>query len=89
MESKGSSSFLPTNHQISLSLTNERRRMIDSLACKISNANGGVIANSDFSTKAVDWGMPLTSMKGRYILKSTTRMDLHIPNVSNVSILRA
>lgn len=77
------SCYLTPNQSIA-----DYRRMIDSLEDEVRNTSGGIIVTGDFNARAVEWGMPRTNTRGRYVLEMAARTGLHILNVGNVSTFR-
>lgn len=77
------SCYLTPNQSIA-----DYRQMVDSLEDEIMNITGGVIVCGDFNARAVEWGLPQTNTRGRYVLEMAARLGLHILNTGGVTTFR-
>lgn len=64
------------------------RDKLDDLEDKIRGLEGRVVVAGDFNAKGVEWGMPDTNPRGRYLLEMAARTGLAVLNVGNSPTFR-
>lgn len=69
-------------------LIQQFRNRVDNLEDAILRVTGKVVMGGDFNAQAVEWGMPVTDTRGRYILEMAARTGLTVLNVGNISTFR-
>ena len=66
----------------------EFHEKVDKLEDTIREMGGPCVVAGDFNAKAVEWGMPATCARGRYVLEMAARVGLAVVNVGGVSTFR-
>lgn len=64
------------------------RDKIDMLEEEIRGSIGKVVVAGDFNAKGVEWGMPETDSRARYVLEMTARTGLSVLNAGNTPTFR-
>ncbi|XP_073972947.1 uncharacterized protein [Rhodnius prolixus] len=66
----------------------EFRRKLNSLEDDIRVRGGRILVVGDLNAKAVEWGMPVTDMRGRLIVEMAARTELVVLNEGSTSTFR-
>lgn len=64
------------------------RDKVDALEDEIRQTGGRMVVAGDFNARGVEWGMPESNARGRYLLEMAARTGLAILNVGNTPTFR-
>lgn len=66
----------------------EYKQKVSEIEDAVRATNGNLIVAGDFNAKSLEWGMPTTDSRGRFLLEMAARSGLLVLNVGNVPTFR-